>query len=52
MGNETINVIMVGVGGQGIILASEVLAEVAMKDEAAFRTLVAASKAALEAPAA
>jgi len=30
MGNETINVIMVGVGGQGIILASEVLAEVAM----------------------
>lgn len=30
MGNKTINVIMVGVGGQGIILASEVLAEVAM----------------------
>ena len=30
MGDETINVIMVGVGGQGIILASEVLAEVAM----------------------
>jgi indolepyruvate ferredoxin oxidoreductase beta subunit len=30
MGNETINVIMVGVGGQGIILASEVLTEVAM----------------------
>ena len=30
MGNETINVIMVGVGGQGIILASEVMTEVAM----------------------
>ena len=33
-------------------LNRKVLAEVAMKDEAAFRTLVAASKAALEAPAA
>jgi len=31
MGNGTINIIMVGVGGQGIILASEVMTEVAMK---------------------
>jgi len=30
MGNENINIILVGVGGQGIILASEVLAEVAL----------------------
>jgi len=30
MGNEATNIILVGVGGQGIILASEVLAEVAL----------------------
>ncbi|MCE5249504.1 indolepyruvate oxidoreductase subunit beta [bacterium] len=31
MSKETINVIMVGVGGQGIILASEVLSEAALR---------------------
>jgi large subunit ribosomal protein L20 len=41
-----------GLKTAGLDLNRKVLAEVAMKDEAAFRTLVAASKAALEAPAA
>ena len=41
-----------GLKTAGLDLNRKVLAEVAMKDEAAFRALVAASKAALEAPAA
>jgi large subunit ribosomal protein L20 len=41
-----------GLKTAGLDLNRKVLAEVAMKDEAAFRTLVVASKAALEAPAA